>query len=444
MSLELYDIFSLLILVLILVLGFYYSWEKYELVIFFFVISPWLFSMFFSNIPVWINEELPTGPGGYLRGAVLLFAGGFGLFKYIKRIHFDKGGIPIHLLLLGIFLFFSFISIQYSLDQRYTFIRASLFTALFFFLIGLNSWLDNEDNFHKLLNTLYYAILFLAVISFIALIIWSSRVWWWKTPTRFLGMWSHPNELGGFSMLAYPVLLWKVYNSKNRSKYFVYFIMLIVILMHLLSGSRTSIIGSFLGVALWFIIEKNWLKFIMISMSLLVGGITLYQVSPSSLQRGEDSNLTNLTQREDIWETAFYFAKEQPILGYGYGVEGKIFADQLLVDIEGQHFKANAQQPLHNGYLSIFIGVGAIGFLLWLIIILLPLYNSFYSSLSLYKQYAIVTIVMVLISNIVESALTGYNSVSDIFFWLAWVVAGKLFLLEEKKQNSQPVALVES
>ena len=439
MSLEPYILFSILSLLMIIIVGSYYALKKFEIVIFLFAISPWLFSMFFLNIPEWINEEIPTGPGGYLRGAILLFVGSLGFIKFFRRFKIDKDKLPIHLVLLGVFLFISFISINYSLDQRYTFIRVSLFTAVFFFLIGLNSWMNDKENFPKMMNTLYIAVVFLAIVSFLALLFWSSRVWWWKTPSRFLGLWSHPNEVGGFSMLAYPILLWKLYNTKSNSKYYVYLVLIITLIMHLLSGSRTSLVASVIGILLWFLLERNWIKVLVMTMMITIGGVILYLIVPSSLDRGEDSKITDLTQREDIWETALYFAKEKPILGYGYGVEGKIFADQLLVDVEGQHFKTNAQQPLHNGFLSIFIGGGAVGLLLLLIIIIIPFLSALANPFSYYKLFSVVVMVMVLVSNLVESALTGYNSVSDIFFWFAWVVAAKLYILDQSEKDTNKI-----
>ena len=437
MSFEPYIIFTIIIVFIFAALLFFYSWNKFEIIIFLFPISTWIASLFYNNVEEWISEEIATGPGGYLRGIILMFVGLMGLIKFIRTFPIHKGKIPLHLVFLFIFLLFSYASTYYSIDSSTTFIRTTLFTALFFFLLGLNTWLDSEKKLDSLLNTLFSVVTFLLVVSFLALFISPSRVWWWKTPSRFIGLWSHPNELGGFNMVSYPIIMWKYYKEDSNKKYIALFVLALNFIIHFLTGSRTSLLASMVGIFIWFLLQRNWLKLIFM---IVFAGLSLFlvtQLSIANFSRDDGSKLTDLSERGEIWDGAILLSKEKPILGYGYAVESKIFANQRIYDLEGTFLNVNAQQPLHNGYLSIFIGGGSVGLFLWIIIILIPLITAFFSEYSLFKLYAITTIIPILISNIVESAITGYLSATDIFFWLAWIVAGKLYLLQPEKDKVQ-------
>ncbi|MEE9430813.1 MAG: O-antigen ligase family protein [Melioribacteraceae bacterium] len=434
MAYEPYIVFGSIIAIVLGVLAFYFSWKKFELLIVLFTLSSWVASAFYANAAEWISDVIATGPGGYIRGVMLLFVGLLGLITYIKRIPEHKGKISIHLIVLFLFLLFSFASTFYSIDSSTTFIRTSLFIALFFFLLGLSSWLDSEENFKILMNTLFNVIVFLLVVNLIALFVWPSRAWWWNTSSRLIGLWSHPNELGGFSMIAYPIILWKLYATKGNAKYLVYVTLGINFLLHVLSGSRTSLLASAVGIIFWLVLQRSWVKLFALTFIFVIGGFVVTQLSLASFGRDDGTSLFQLSERDIIWEGAIILAKEKPIIGYGYAVESKIFANQNKFETEGTFLNLNSQQPLHNGFLSIFVGGGMIGFFLWMIAIGLPILFAFTSKFSLYKIYAIATMIPILISNIVESAITGYLSPTDVFFWIAWVVAGKLFVLENKTE----------
>ncbi len=430
MTFEPYILFTAVIALIFGIILFYASWQKFEILIFLFPISTWIASLFYNNVAEWISGEIATGPGGYLRASLLMFVGLMGLIKFIRTFPIHKGKVPVHLVILFVFLLYSFASFFYSIDANTTLIRTTLFTALFFFLLGLNSWLDSEEKLNGLLNTLFIVVTFLLIVSFLAMFVSPSRVWWWKTPSRFIGLWSHPNELGGFNMVSYPIILWKYYKEEGNKKYIAIAVLLLNFLIHFLTGSRTSLLASMVGFFLWFLLQKSWLKLIFMTVFAAIALFIITQTSISNFSRDEGSKITDLSERGEIWDGAIILAKEKPILGYGYAVESKIFANQNKYDLEGTFLNVNAQQPLHNGYLSIFVGGGGIGLFLWLILILIPLFTAFISEYSLFKLYAITTMIPILISNIVESAITGYLSASDIFFWLAWIVAGKLYLLK--------------
>lgn len=434
---DLYIFFLMGIIALGVITVSYFTWHKFEIAIVLFLITTLIAGFFFDNQESWVVEEVATGLSGYLRGSILLFTGIMGILHYWKNIRTHQNKLPLHLIVLSLFLILSLGSTYYSIDVKNTFFRSSLFILLFLFLLGLNTWLDRKEKFEKLLNILFVVIGFILFINLMALILSPSRVWWWKSSSRFLGLWSHPNEHGGFSIIAYPIILWKYYNIKSNKKYIILIILGLNIFLQILSGSRTSAIASLAGIIVWFIIQRSWIKLVLFSFVSLFVVYLAIQFSFANFARDESENIFTLSEREIIWEGALVLAKEQPILGYGYAVESKIFYNQNKYDTEGTFLSENAQQPLHNGYLSIFIGGGLIGFSLWMLAMGYPIYNAVRSKFSIYKLYAIATLIPILISNTVDTAITGYLSATDIFFWVAWIVAGKLYILEIEENKKE-------
>jgi len=302
------------------------------------------------------------------------------------------------------------------------------------FLLGFHSWLQKEGNITKALNVLFILVTTIVVITFIMMFAIPSRAWWWKA-NRLIGLWEHPNNFGAFLMLVYPILIWKFYNIRNQKKFFIIVPLFITILLHILAGSRTTLLASSIGIVFWFVLERSWIKLFLVSIIFGFALVLLLEFSPMSFTRQEESRITDLSSREDIWQSAMLFIKEKPFLGFGYGVEGKIFEDERRVDLGGSFIEKNVRQSLHNGYLSIIVGVGFIGFILWLAVLLFPFWIGISAPFSSIKAYSFVTMVMILITNSVESALTGYSLATDIFFWIAWIITGNLWVNFDDQVN---------
>ncbi|MBI1932089.1 MAG: O-antigen ligase family protein [Ignavibacteriales bacterium] len=433
MNQDLYIFFGLGI-GLILGSALFLLWLKnFEIAVFFFALTPLISAIFFDNLPQEnvVMDDATIGIGGTLRAATLILLGIAGIIKFSLNIPKNKLKVPVHFILLSIFLFFSFSSTIYSLDQKFTLIRSGLLFAVFCFLLGLNVWMQENGNLKKAMNSLFVLASIIILATLAGTVAVPSRVWWWKLP-RLVGLWEHPNTFGSFCMLTYPILLWKFYTIKSKNKYFILLLIFINMGLHILTGSRTTLLASSAGVLVWLLLEKNWVKLFSLGIALGIFLVSLLYFAPSSFKRNETSEITDLSSREDIWKSAEIFIKEKPIFGYGYGVEGKIFQDELKVDLEGSFIERNVRQSLHNGYLSLLVGVGIVGLILWLLTLTFPFIFSITSVFSPEKAYAYFTFVTVIITNFVESALTGYSLPSDIFYWLAWTILGSILVKNSK------------
>ncbi|MGE5429452.1 MAG: O-antigen ligase family protein [Syntrophomonadaceae bacterium] len=427
---DLYYIFSILIVCGLAAAVVYYSIIRYEAALFLVLLSPWISAIFFNNSPSF-DYQADGGPGSYLRIGILALTGIAGVVKYLKLLPVNKGRISAHFLLLGIFLLLAFLSVSYSIDKQFTLIRTASFIALGGFLLGFDSWLQEEDQFEKSMNVLFSFVALSVIVNSAALVLLPGRVWWWEAEERFLGLWDHPNTLGGFCMVSYPVLLWKYKRSESlNSKLVVIGLGLLTVFLHYLTGSRTSIVVAVAGLIIWFLVQKKLLKAGIIAALFVVLVVLITQLKPQVFQREGDRNITDLTGREEFWQGARILISERPLQGYGYSVEGKVWEDARFYDPKNSLWIGSSRTSLHNGYISVAIGVGLLAFVLWCIILFLPLWRVAFTPSSDYKAFIIALLIMILLSNFAESAITGGNSINSIFFWIAWVMAGRAIILK--------------
>jgi len=148
-----------------------------------------------------------------------------------------------------------------------------------------------------------------------------------------------------------------------------------------------------------------------------------YEYTPSEFTRVRSSSISYLTGRPKIWTASITLAKERPILGYGYSVGGKIFQDRRFHDARLETWSGNPRASLHNGYLSVFIGLGSIGLSLFCISLFFPLWNCFQAPVSPHRAFVLSIISMALLVNWFETAIVGGRSIDSVMMWIAWVVA---------------------
>ncbi|HPJ94468.1 MAG TPA: O-antigen ligase family protein [Deltaproteobacteria bacterium] len=408
---------------------FFWSEKHYELVIIMILLSPWVHFLFATNIPVDPEDVLnATGsiePSTYIRTSIVLFAGSIGVYKFLQSQSLDEGKIPVYFYVFGAFLLYALLSTSYSIDRRYTFIRTAEFIAFFCFLMGFFFWLKDSAHMDKTLDIFFLIIALGTIINASILVLFPDRAWWWQAPERLQGFMAHPNTLGSFCMISYPVLLWEYNRQGTTLRLFILALLSMLLVMHILSGSRTSLAASFIGFAAWHIILKKKLTFILITAIVLFGGLFLVQSRLPGFERAESNSITHLTGRTQFWLGSLELAAEKPILGYGYAVEGKIWEDPRFQSNKSQLWMGSAKSSIHNGYLSVAIGLGFVGLIIWMTIIIPPFWHVLYLPTDYYKALFLVVLIQLLLTNVFESAISSSRSLESIMFWMFWIIAIK-------------------
>ncbi len=399
--------------------------KNFRVAIFLIVLSP-----FFSNLFAGYaqTESLEAEPvlGSYLRIGIL------GLVAIVSACYILKEklpypqSVPIHFIFLLLFIAISILSTLYSVDRRYSMIRSVSFAALACFLLGCHAYLKNNENLQLLFRTLFAAICAFIIVNYVALVFFPSRAWYPTMPSRFQGFLSHPNTLGSLCMLSYPILFLRINESQRTDKYLASLMLAMCIFLHALSGSRASILAAIGGVAVWWIANRKYEKVFayLLIIPLALSIVIVFQ--PSRFEREGNENIAGLSGRTEFWTNVLVLVSENPIKGYGYGVGGKVFEDPRFYREGWQLWSGSPKASLHQGYLSIMVEVGLIAFLLWCCSWAVVLWRCAGLPPGKYKGLVLSTLSMCLVLNLVETSITGGNSIVSIFFWLTWVMGGRL------------------
>lgn len=409
--------------------------KKYEFTIVLVAISPFFFQFFFSNQVSYDDLSSKTGIGGAIRAGILALVGITGLLKYISYAIHDRGKLNLNILLFFLFISLAFSSVIYSVDKSNTIMRATFLFTIFAALLGGSAWLEEEKKFYITLELLYKVMSGLIFVHFLSLAI-PSRSIWWQQP-RFIGFSNHPQQLGAFFMVCYPIILWKISISKSQQKWIAYLILITAVILHLLTTTRSPMLAAVVGIIVLLILQRKFLQILLFGIFIVFAFFLMLQLNPEGLKRTESNKMTDLTGREEYWQGGLTMLSQQPFLGYGYSADGKIFDKQRLFYF-GEHLGASvSSQPLHNGYLSTLVGLGIIGLLLWLTILTYPLYRLTSFTEFPAKPYLISIMVMILVTNFSDQNLTGYATYGDTFFWTAWLLASKISeYSKQRKLNS--------
>ena len=419
------------ILGLIAVSVFCAALRRYEIAIALMLTSLWVHWVFSSNAPKGMEEMAQTGLATYIRISIVALMGGVGICQCIRLRSISREKLPLHLVLMGVFLSYALLSITYSLDRSSTGIRSTEFVLFFGFLLGVHYWINDRTRLDRALRVYFVLMICGVLINVAALVLLPGRAWYYKSPDRLVGLFTQPNSLGAFCMVSYPILMWKYSRLNSAGKGCIVLLFCLVAAAHVLSGSRSSLITAFLSLCLWVLVRNgranlgSSVKILTLVVIVLFSGLIVLRSKPSSFTR-KDSSITNLTGRPQIWAAAIQVAKDRPILGHGYGVGGEIWNHPRFWH-EGQWWAENPRYSLHNGYLSVVIGLGTVGLLLLLIAIAIPIWRVMFLGASSYKALVVVIIFQGLLLNFFESAISsGSQETRSMVFWLFLVVAGRL------------------
>ncbi len=419
--------------------------KRYEVAILLILASDWVHCFYNKNAPDAVGQ-VESNPATYIRLALVIMVGVIGYFKFIQGQHVQseprtsvsgtasQDELPLHFKLLGAFLLFALFSTTYSISRSFTLVRVLEFLAFYGFLLELHYWIEDEARMDKAINALFLVTALGMLVNLSALFLLRNRVWYYESPNRFQGVMAGPNQLGAIIMVSYVVFMWKFATSDARGRIWPVLFFLLALFMHGLSGSRSSIVSAVVGFFIWALVMKKTKMLALLLVLVASGVIVISAGGLPSLKReqADKDSIADLTGRTNIWNKSFEALQARPLRGYGFQVGGAIFA-QLKLTSKDYFLNDNttARFSLHNGYLSVAVGCGIPCLLLWVVALLLPLKQGFSLPLSPYKALGIVMIAQCMTHNCVEDFVTlASRSMPSMFFWICWVICGRLPALQ--------------
>lgn len=187
---------------------------------------------------------------------------------------------------------------------------------------------------------------------------------------RFKGLMGNPNELALLAVFSYVLIHWiSQYETTQYSKRFFKIFKLIIFMIIIFSGSRTSLITiAIFEVTLLFF--SNIILFTISFISLLLLGFyinssnfveLILSIGLESYMRVE--TLDNFGGRLEVWEVAYEEFLIQPWLGHGMTYDDYYIKDYAL-NKYGDNY-ARQWNGVWSSYLSLGLNVGIIGSLFY-------------------------------------------------------------------------------
>ncbi|MGY8987419.1 MAG: O-antigen ligase family protein [Flavobacteriales bacterium] len=318
----------------------------------------------------------------------------------IKEVLFHKSfAFLVSLNLINFLYFFIFDDINSQSSFEYLMARFMQFS-----LISLSIY-HNFEYFKK--KFFDHVLFFIYIVIFLSLILYPDIF-----AERYQGIIWNPNMMGSITTIGFAILLLKEEKKTN----FQFFLMGILFIVTLSTGSRSVLIGIVLSFVFKFGLSyKNLIYAILALISFIIVASTNLD---TSINRITSQSLFN--DRTEQFQKAIENIMEKPWSGYGlskYSGENPE-PEKISNDFETQIMFA------HNGYLALFIQLGFIFGFLTLFIIFKKSYTSllFFRNSSNYIRIYSFIILFTLITAVFESFITGINEFQTNLFWFSLAI----------------------
>ena len=329
--------------------------------------------------------------------------------KQIKTILFHKAfSFLLIINLLNLLYFFLFHSIS-----DYDAIKYLMARGVQFSIISTSIYFNYEYYKNKFFDHLVYVVFGIVVFGLVI------------NPSLFSGRYSgiiwNPNMFSSLVVTAFSIHFLK-YEKRTRFDYFILFILL---MSALASGSRGSLVAIILVFLLkyGFTLRNMIYGLLALSISLVVLSINL----ETSINRFAENNMFD----DRILQFEFAYLSVQEKLFTGYGLDKYAYIDKSLVPI----YLKDKIIGAHNGYLAILAQYGIIFGSVILFLIFRKSFQtySYFKNKKSFERVYLFIILYVLIASIYESLMTGINDFSTILFWFSLSILSYSMFLKENE-----------
>lgn len=265
---------------------------------------------------------------------------------------------------------------------------------------------------------------------------------WSGTEEEWVGLTNQKNNLGQMAMCSGLVFIWQaLQNRKWRA--LVPNLLMIALTLWVLRGSKNShstaailglIVSSAIILSLQFIRKRarhaKRLLLAGLAASALAGpivylGFQAFDTTPVGAVLQATGRDMTFTDRTLIWTDVLNNAKKSPVLGVGYGAFWVGYLGFNLYPLPNWHRKTPAWRPNegHNGFVDVYVDLGAVGIVLLLIFICSAFAGALDEMQNNFElgRIRLALLVAILLNNIAESTILNGTQALWFLFLLASV-----------------------
>ena len=335
-------------------------------------------------------------------------------------------------------LFFSIASIAWSADPQTTQIRciALVGTTLFGMYFGTRYTLKEQ-----LLLTNWMIIVAIVLSLLFAVALPKYGIMTGTHSGALRGIYNHKNVLGKIMVLAGINCLFSAMSNKSN-RVFLWLMFSISIICLVFSRSTSSMVNFINLISMFFLLRIVRSPAITISPALsgiALIGMSLYLFVQNNLNTllGSIGKDTTLTGRGDLWPLVLDKIWERPWLGYGFSGFWKQGFNGEAASI---WYDSGWTPPnSHNGFLDIWLELGLVGLIIFIIGFLILLSKSLSyvrASNNIEGFWPAICLFYLIIINLTESSLLIQNNM----FWILYIATEVTMVIIEQQKKVQVIS----
>ncbi len=367
----------------------------------------------------------------------------FGFFFYnifLNKLHFTKN---ISLLILVFFYLLHFISIFYSNNKTVAYfdleVKMALIILPILFLFSKKEILGNKDVVLKLFSYSGFVVTVVLLTNYIANYFTNSTFLTYTSFSIFL----HPTY---FAIYLGLVIISSIYLFLKNSKFKLANFNLIIIALSLLniylSGSKSGIIATFIILLYIFInfgFKKNKILVAIFIFFFIITSVLVLKFNPRFITSEKTlSSYKNVLKSPELensstslrilaWNATIEVIKENAIFGVGAGD----VKDELIKKYEELNYVYLVKYKLnsHNQFLETWLGQGLVGFILLLLLFIVPFISAVKNGDIVLQSF----LILVFINFLFESMLNTQAGTIFFAFFYSFLVS------TSEKQSAEKV-----
>ena len=240
------------------------------------------------------------------------------------------------------------------------------------------------------------------------------------------------NFANGYALFVVAMLWLALHEQRRVVKVVAWTALPIGLGLLVLSGTRNSILVVFVAVAVFAAVWTRRIFFLGTLGAIAIFSLMVLFVDNASHLDGLFNRFSKLdtSNRQDVWEFAWQYIKQRPLLGYGIGKGGDALGHTLEPWERAEYINT------HNAYLGIWLQHGVIGLILVSMVFLVGLIKGARMLLSRHvvpacKQILVLPVALLAglaVGGMFEEYLTSRGSVQQLlwgFFLLMIVTASR-------------------